>query len=423
MTLSTKTRLLLILGLALALRLAWATLIAVDPVSDQRAYDTFARTLLSAGVHGWSATEPSAYWAAGTSFLYAGAYWLFGAGGMAVVATNLLMTAIIIPTGYLLAARWFGLRAGLTAALLLAVWPTLIFFTTTINSELPFIALCFAGLCLWDGQARHRLGWPLAGVVWAAALMVRPVIMLLPVGLALARLMRQGRRGWPGLPQALVLTLLMLAITQPWAMRNERVMQSSARISTNFGPNLWMGNNPDSQGGYMELPADVHDMTEAERDHVLKERAFAHMRAAPWDTALTTAGKLLQLHKRETIGISWNENGIRAALGEGALKPLKLLATVYWIVLMGGALAGFVMLCFRDGPWRALWHPALACWGYFSLLHAIVVVEDRYHLPGGVFLALLAACFFDALFRRAPLTRAFPAPDRRNRADDEADET
>ncbi|WP_151718185.1 glycosyltransferase family 39 protein [Gemmobacter serpentinus] len=416
MTLSTKTSLLLILALALALRLIWGLLVAVDPVSDQGAYDTFARTLLTAGVHGWSASEPSAYWAAGTAFLYAGAYWIFGAGGTAVLATNLVLTAIIIPAGFRLAANWFGARAGLTAALLLALWPTLIFFTTTINSELPFIALCFAGLCLWDGQARHRMAWPLTGLIWGAALMVRPVILLLPIGLAFARVMRQGLRGWPGVPQTLVLMFLMLAVTEPWANRNEVVMGSDARISTNFGPNLWMGNNPDSTGGYMELPADVHDMTEAERDRTLKDRAYAYMRSDPLVTAKRTAAKFLQLHERETIGIAWNENSIRSTFGAAAITPLKLLATGYWFLLMGGALAGFVMLCFRDGPWRALWHPSLACWGYFSLLHAVVVVEDRYHLPGGVFFALLAACFFEALFRRAPLTRAIPE-DRRNGAD------
>lgn len=423
MTQPPTTRLMLILGLALALRLVWAALIAVDPVSDQVAYDTFARTLLSSGTHGWSPSAPTAYWAAGTSFLYAGAYWALGAGGPAVVAVNLLMTAIIVLAGHRLASLWFGARAGIAAALLLALWPTLIFFTTTINSELPFIALCLAGLCLWDGQVRSRLAWPLAGVIWAGALMVRPVILLLPVGLALVRLLRQGRHGWPGLPQALLLVLILLAVTQPWANRNHRELGSPARVSTNFGPNLWMGNNPDSGGGYMELPADVHRLTEAERDRVLKERALAHMRSAPLATLRHTAQKFVKLHGRETIGVAWNEAGIRATLGSAALTPLKLLATAYWFMLMGAALAGFVMLCFRDGPWRALWHPAVACWGYFSLLHAIVVVEDRYHLPGGVFLALLAACFFEALFRDAPLARAAPltsaAPDAGRRYGDD----
>ena len=60
-----------VLAAGMALRLIWALLIPVDPVSDSAAYETFAWTLVNDGVYGWSADQPSAYWAVGTSAIAA----------------------------------------------------------------------------------------------------------------------------------------------------------------------------------------------------------------------------------------------------------------------------------------------------------------------------------------------------------------
>lgn len=51
-----------IIVVALALRVTWAVLVPVVPLSDGRAYDLLARTLAEHGVYGWSADRPSAYW-------------------------------------------------------------------------------------------------------------------------------------------------------------------------------------------------------------------------------------------------------------------------------------------------------------------------------------------------------------------------
>ena len=391
----------LVLLLGMAIRLVWAFVVPVIPVSDQIAYETFAQTLVAHGVHGWSATEPTAYWAPGTAALHAAAFWAFGKSGAVVVGVNLACSALIIVAGCRLGARWFGARAGTASGLLLAIWPNLVMFTTTLSSELPFIALCLSGFLLWDGLRHARWLWPLTGVIWAAAMLLRPVIQLLPLALALGALMRRGRGGAWAVLQAAVILAVMLAVVQPWAWRNATVLQSEARISTNFGPNLWMGNNPDGTGGYMDLPADVAHLSEAARDTTLRDRALDYMMQDPWHTLLRSTQKFLRLHDRETIGVAWNDAGLRQSLGPWALAPLKLLATGFWYAILLAALAGLVLLGLRDGLLRALAHPALCSWGYFSLLHAVVVVEDRYHMPGGVFLVFLAGWVLEASLRPA----------------------
>lgn len=133
----------------------------------------------------------------------------------------------------------------------------------------------------------------------------------------------------------------MLVVVQPWAWRNAEVLQSSARVSTNFGVNLWMGNNPASDGGYMEPPLDTRELSEAQRDTTLRERAVAYMLGAPVETVLRSLRKLMQLHKRETIGVGWNADGLRGTFGEKSLMPMKLLATGFWYLLLVAALGGW----------------------------------------------------------------------------------
>lgn len=293
---------------------------------------------------------------------------------------------------------WFGPSAGIVAAAVFAIWPNLVIFTTILSSELPFLALMMCGACLWDGRASGRFWW-VAGIVWGAAMLLRPVIQFLPLGMAIGRLLRQGPGRMTAVLQAGLILVLMLVVVQPWAWRNAEVLQSSARVSTNFGVNLWMGNNPASDGGYMEPPLDTRELSEAQRDTTLRERAVAYMLGAPVETVLRSLRKLMQLHERETIGVGWNADGLRGAFGEKSLMPMKLLATGFWYLLLVAALGGVVMLGMRSGALSLMSHPAVIGWAYFSVLHALTVADDRYHMPGGVFLAMIGAGFADAVWR------------------------
>jgi hypothetical protein len=67
-----------VLAIAFLLRLGWAMLIPVAPVSDSAAYDAFAQTLALHGVYGWTPDQPSAFWPIGTSAIYDALYALFG---------------------------------------------------------------------------------------------------------------------------------------------------------------------------------------------------------------------------------------------------------------------------------------------------------------------------------------------------------
>lgn len=389
-----------LLLIGMGLRILWAIAIPVLPVSDSLAYHQFARTLVDHGVYGWSASEPTAYWAVGTSGLVAFTY-LFTDGYVGVVILNLFAGFMILTLTYHLAARWFTPRAGLLAMALVAFWPNLIFFTTILSSELFFIAMTLAGLFFWQRPVGNPMvNLILAGLLWGLTSYIRPVILLVPVTLALVDLVRGRRRFALTAMEAGIAVLLIMLIAMPWTMRNQQVFGEPVMISTNFGPNLWMGNNPASNGGYMELPPEVASMSEIERSEYLKAQAKQFTIENPGAAIRLLGMKLIRLNMRETIGVVWNEEHLRSLTGAKGVPVAKLIATGYWYLLLGGALAGMVVILCRRGITQAFFNPPVSLWGYFTALHVVVVADDRYHMPSSPFIAILAAVALNALLSR-----------------------
>lgn len=399
----------IILAIALVLRVAWALAVEVVPVSDSHAYDTFARNLIEHGVHGWTQDAPSAFWPVGTAAILSAVYWVFGESYAAVVVLNILVSLAVIGMVHALALTWFDRRVAVIAAAVLAVWPSLVMYVTVIASELFFMALVLAGMLAWERGARSRLSLLGAGLAWAGACYVRPLALLLPVALLMGELLRD-RTSWRArsLGAAAVL-LVMVAALSPWTYRNKVVFGRPVLVSTNFGPTLWMGNNPETTGAYQEPPDWSLSLSEAQRDVELRRAALAHIAEAPARFVVRTVVKLAQLHTRETIAIAWNEVGIEQAFGRRSFGPLKALATGYWYLALLAAIAGLLLLGKRRGLAASLGHPASVGWFYFVGTHAVIIVSDRYHFPAIPFIAILAANSLGALMTRFAEARA-PQP-------------
>ncbi|MFV0359648.1 ArnT family glycosyltransferase [Tropicimonas sp.] len=382
-----------ILLLALALRLVWALTIPVEPVSDAAAYDIFARNIAGHGVYGFTPDAPSAYWAVGTAAIYAAAYMAFGAGGLAVVVVNLASSMAIVWLLWLLGRRWFDETTGRLAALIFALWPLTIQYVTVLASELHFMALSLAGLWAWDRARDSGQRWLfllLSGIFLAAATYIRPIALLIPATLALAAICRAPRRaGGPVLRAALV-TGLIFALVTPWSLRNERVLGERAFVSTNFWANFWMGNHPGTDGEYAPLPPDVESLGELERAVILRERSLDYLRQAPGAFVTRTLWKAVRLHRAETIGVAWNRAAIERRAGPAGVTLLRLVSAGYWFAMLAAALAGVVRLAGARGLWQALLAPPVILWIYFTAIHAVIVVGDRYHMPAIPMIALLA---------------------------------
>ncbi len=378
------------LGTAVVLRALWALAIPVVPVSDGHAYDVFAQNIASGNGYGWEPHKPSAFWPVGTPAIYALLYWTFGHSYGAVASLQVLVGVLVVVLAASLAGRWFGEASAAPTAWTMACWPLLIEYTTVLASELYFILFVLAAYWLATLPGRSfPLRGAMSGALVAAASYVRPLALLLPPLLFLSEAAAAPQR------RRAVLACLLCAATAvvciaPWTLRNWQVFDRFVVISTNGGSNLWMGNNPDADTGYMRLPKmDVDN--EADIDRILGERAKAYIFSEPVTFVRRALKKTLVLHGRETIGITWNEQGISTTLGERVLGPLKAVSSLYWWLVLALAVYGACRLALKL-RWTVLVAcPPLAAWIYFTIVHSVSVAADRYHMPAIPFIAMLAA--------------------------------
>jgi hypothetical protein len=147
----------------------------------------------------------------------------------------------------------------------------------------------------------------------------------------------------------------------------------------------------------MDAPPIEDYGNEAGRDAALKDEAIRYIRAEPAAFFKRTAIKAVRLHERESIGIVWNEPGLRAALGalpapwlDRSIFTLKLAGNLYWWLLLLAAAAGTIRLAGTHGLAATLLNPAVLIWMYFTAVHATTVIQDRYHFAAIPVMAMLA---------------------------------
>jgi hypothetical protein len=390
-----------VLGIALLARFLWAAAVPVIPVSDSYDYHTLALNLVHHGVYGWSSKEATAAWPPGTSAAYALIYSVFGSGQWAIKCFNLAIGVLIVFLTVELGSRWFNRTVGIIAGLLVGLWPVLIEYTTIIASEMLFAAALLGVLCLFDeicSNERHfKLLTVLLGCLIGFASLLRPTAILLPALLASVFYL-QKRKIIPSLKLVSITTVLMLIILMPWSARNYALFGELVLTSTSGGANLWMGNNPTTTGFY-QTPPDYAGMSEVQINRRLGDDAIAYIKQAPAAFATRTVVKAFRLYERETIGAWWNAHGIERTFGSPGVTAVKVISQAYWT----GMLLLFGIGCYfavRQGFSSFACHPGIATLAYFSIVYAIFVIQDRYHVPTDPIMAIFAAY---AIFRIAPV--------------------
>ncbi|MGE0350262.1 glycosyltransferase family 39 protein [Hydrogenophaga sp.] len=384
-----------ILLLALGLRLIWAWWIPVVPLSDGKAYDAFARTLVEHGTFGWNSHQPTAFWPPGTTFLHAVVYWLFGFNYFPVVAVNIGLSLALIVICARLAARFWGTRIATLTALTLALWPTLVMYPTILASELPFLVLTLLALDVWSNENVRPLRKGLGiGLLLGFAALVRPQALLLPLLYAFCVVANAGMT-WAATRSQLRLLItvgiVMAIVIAPWTWRNYQLYGEPVLISTNGGITLWMGNTPGTDGRYMYIPKEFGELPENERARTMGRQAKAYIQQDPLGFVIRAVRKVVILYSNESVGVGWNAEGIKQALGEPWVPGLKRFTQLTWMLILGLALVGLGATVCQRGWRKTLTSPFVLSILYFTAIHSVVVSQERYHLAFAGQMAILAA--------------------------------
>lgn len=378
----------------LVLRIVWIIIFPVVPTSDGMAYDIHAQTLADHGVYGWSADNPDANWPPGTAALYSICFKIFGHNYLPIAGLNVIFGFLIILLTGLLARLWFDLSTARLSCWLLAIYPSLIFYTTVLASELPFIVFMLAAVSVQAfNQNNSLIRVVLSAIFCSIASYFRLEGLLLPL---LISIFYPPQVKWHARILYGIVGIIIVALTiAPWCLRNTKLYGTSVMMTTSSGQNFWMGNNPETRGGYMETP-NLPNLPPPQKSEYLKEEAINYVMSHPLTFVKNFLVKIVRMHDRETIAWTWSVKVHENRIGYFS-KILKWAANFFWVFVLCAAILG-VILQFCKDRWTTIFHPAILIWAYITTIHAVTIaLQDRFHYPSIPSITIFASiCILNA---------------------------
>ncbi len=269
---------------SLALRLGWASIAHITPVSDFRGYDSFATHWIERGHFGWEGR-----WAYRTpaypgflALVYMSCGHDLTAAAFAQAGLGALTTALVV----LLAGTIAGPRSAAIAGALHCFAPTSVAYVPVLASENLAVPVGVLAVLLMAWADRRRgLGRiflvMLGAAAFGASMWVRPAALFFaPALLVLSAYSFHRRR--ISLLAPLLFVVVSGAVIAPWLVRNCR-HELGPVLSTAGGINLWMGNNDTAEhGGYWPMAIWGEKISEGEDNRrysaAAKEWILSHPR-------------------------------------------------------------------------------------------------------------------------------------------------
>jgi 4-amino-4-deoxy-L-arabinose transferase-like glycosyltransferase len=339
-------------------------------------------------------------------FFLAALYFLTGTTDpmVARVAQAILSLALAIVV-YGLGRKLFGGAVGVGAAAIVALYPSFLFLSNHLLTEILFTVLVtLTAYSLSTYLATGRLSAVLAsGVGLALAALTREVMlpMVAPMAILVAYV-TYPRRSRMVLHTAALGVAVAIVIT-PWVIRNTVLQGTFTAIATNGGPTFLSGNNehtpiqrPWRQHGF---PAELRwrqlvprgELTEGQRQQLAYQKGLEFVRAHPGLTVQRAVIKSANVWglERDVVGTFLN-GGYGEAARAGVLPAAAAIFGAYAVTLLAG-LTGLTFALVRSATARPFHLFVAVLIVAMTLVHALAFGHPRYHLPLMPILAVYAA--------------------------------
>jgi tetratricopeptide (TPR) repeat protein len=376
------------------------------PIIDARGYDQAARQLAETG-----RLTPQFFW---QPFFYptflAGLYALNGGAVLGVKMVQVLVGALTCGLTCRLGQRIFGLRGGLLAGGMLAVYGPLIFYDAELLAA-GWATFWMALLLVTALAARDRgsAGWGLLlGIAGGLALITRPTFLLPLLGLlAWWLLLLRGR--WQSEHDAVDRTARqrsirlavapiagLLLITLPVVALNRSVTGHAALLPASGGINVFIGNDPDPNRVATAVGFEwdrLQRLPEAEgiddlygRQQFFYRRTLDQIAADPAAYARGLGRKAAELLAAREIPRSVNVYAVHpwSALQRALTWKIGGFGFPFGVLLPLAVIGGV-------WRWRAVPGPIWIMIALYGLAIVLVFVTGRYRLPLVPPIAVLAA--------------------------------
>jgi 4-amino-4-deoxy-L-arabinose transferase-like glycosyltransferase len=450
-------------AVSFAVRFLAARLYAGEPVWDGHYYDFGARRIAEG--HGYSDDRtvgghlewhPWCHYPVGYSAYLALFYRVLGLHLWVPHVANALSGAFVAVVVYLLARRGLSEGRARIAGGLTALHPGLVLYGALVMGEvLSALTVMAAFWIAVRGAARETSKERLRAIglgafVLGVGALVRPQALLCAPFLALAIPLAE-RGSWKLRAGAAALACVVALVPiLPWTVRNCRVMDGCALVSTNGGWNLAIGSFPRATGRFETLRSSdgCREVTgQVQQDRCWFAYGIANIRSTPGRWLGLVPAKLANTFDHESFAIEylrearpeqWGESKRvlgrsilsavhrilvvlaplafvafvrprrrdRASIVQASLLALAAIAAWFalsaraptvWPIVVGACVLPWLPLPGRPAPQAALLLPVVLI-ATTAFTHAVFFGDDRYHIVITPALCLLAA----AALRRAP---------------------
>ncbi len=444
---------------ALALRAFVVETLGAEPTWDGQFYHRGAESI----AQGFGYSEPGvldgkpvrfpwSHYPVGYSAALGAVYSWFGASARVALLFNAVVGALTAALTFAFAFDLLGRNRARAAGVLVALHPGLVLYCALVMTEplAGFLVLLTGYVARRFG--RHPVSIVLCAILLAASSFVRPQSLLAAPLLVLL---------FPGawkerLAQVVATVALSLALVAPWSVRNCRVLDGCAFVSTNGGWNLAISALSDT-GRFRALTPE--DGCAGINGSVAQDRCWAQV---GWTEILRDPtrwlaripDKLRHTYNHESFAVAYLAEAEPSAWErDHAWRVMNIMTAFHHALMLAAALGLVARFSFRR--WRDAWGPIaiLLALGLFTayalslperplfwigtlipllalfrlpgspalgagltyllgllsvttLTHMIFFGDDRYHLTISPVLCVLAA----AAFRRAALSR-HPEPE------------
>jgi 4-amino-4-deoxy-L-arabinose transferase-like glycosyltransferase len=296
----------------------------------------YSAELLIGNVPVW---HPWCHYPVGYSALLGTVYRVFGHGQAVGPSLNVVIGALTIVAAHRLARIFLSKGRSRWAAVLVAAHPGLIAYTAVLMTEpLAALSLLLAGLCAFATLSRWREA--ITGFVIGLAALVRP-----PSLLALPALLFAHGRPYRKAAVAVIIAGLVALITiAPWTVRNCRVMDGCALISTNGGWNLAIGAlTPTGRFHTLRAEDGCRIVTgQVQQDRCWASVGWQRIVSDPWAWLAKIPAKLENTFNHESFPIAYlAEADPRTWHEERQVHGRILLTTFHHLLLIAATLAVF----------------------------------------------------------------------------------
>jgi 4-amino-4-deoxy-L-arabinose transferase-like glycosyltransferase len=397
-------------------RLWWVLYAARGPVGlhDPFFYLDYGRRLSLGGGYRLADGEPTAYYPIGypailglwyriLQFTPLADHWIANAA-----ALNLIFSTSTVALVGVLGRRLLGPWVGAVAAVIVALFPSLIFHTATILTETTFnfvFVLALVVLC-WRPWTETFPSWKrlvVFGLLFGLSIEIRPIALLVVpmVGIAMWRVAERRQ----ALLRFGTVVALVIAVMIPWTVRNQVAMKAFLPIGTTTGDNLCIGNNPDAQGHFTfpdwcfgHDPQVRRPEFETLRNTELTNRSLRWIAHHPLDQFRLIVQRTFYTFQHDHDAVP----AVQSYGDDPFIPPVNAtvigdLADAYFFAVLAIAALGLPFFANRRDPRRLLLllsivAVAISPWAFFG--------DSRFHIPVNVLVPIPAALSIMLMGRR-----------------------